>query len=245
MKRFHYWEIDTVRGLAIVTMVIYHIFLDLWFFGLRTRPPYLQVLEVNVAVIFIIISGISLQVSYMNSEKIENFFKGTSLRSGVVLICAIFITLVTFVLIPERYVRFGILHLIGLSMFLGMFFARFKYYNLIFAFLIIIVGNYTYTHFYDSNIFAWLGFRVREFDSIDYFPLLPWFGYFLLGLFLGSIFYLKRRRRFNIIDLSDNFIIKMINVAGRNSLFIYLIHQPVIVFVFWLMGLLSFSDVIS
>ncbi|WP_369425780.1 heparan-alpha-glucosaminide N-acetyltransferase domain-containing protein [Methanothrix sp.] len=72
-----------------------------------------------------------------------------------------------------------------------------------------------------------LGMAPSDFTSLDYVPLIPWFGVFLLGMSAGMCLYPNGRRRFDIPPAppcSRGWII----TAGRRSLLIYLIHQPII-----------------
>ncbi|RLF77882.1 DUF1624 domain-containing protein, partial [Thermococci archaeon] len=64
--------------------------------------------------------------------------------------------------------------------------------------------------------------------TLDYFPIFPWFGVFLLGTAVGGILYPNGQRKFNISNL-DNPVIDFICFLGRNTLKIYVIHQPVFV----------------
>jgi len=70
------------------------------------------------------------------------------------------------------------------------------------------------------------------FMSYDYFPLIPWFGVFLIGAALGKTVYKSRR---SLLPRPPRPI--FINAAGRYSLWIYLVHQPVIMGVLYLLGL--------
>ena len=81
--------------------------------------------------------------------------------------------------------------------------------------------------------FDWLlplGIHSPEFASYDYFPLVPWFGVFLAGAALGKWAYAPGR---SLLPLSPRET--FINFAGRHSLLIYLVHQPVIMGVLYLL----------
>jgi uncharacterized membrane protein len=82
-----------------------------------------------------------------------------------------------------------------------------------------------------------LGFTPDTFSSLDFFPLLPWFGLVLMGISLGDTFYKENVRRYALSDLSGNLIVGVFCRAGRHSLAIYLLHQPFIVGVLYLAGL--------
>ena len=74
------------------------------------------------------------------------------------------------------------------------------------------------------------------FYSVDYFPLLPWFGVILIGVALGDLFYRGYRRRVPLPDLTGSSVVRGFELLGRNSLAIYLAHQPVIIGLMYLAG---------
>jgi uncharacterized membrane protein len=71
---------------------------------------------------------------------------------------------------------------------------------------------------------------------LDYFPIFPWFGVILMGIALGDLLYRGYRRRIALPDLSGSSFVKPFAFFGRNSLAIYLIHQPVLITLFYLFG---------
>jgi uncharacterized membrane protein len=83
----------------------------------------------------------------------------------------------------------------------------------------------------------WLGFVPYNFYTLDYFPIFPWFGLVLIGIFLGNKFYQDGKRGFKLPDLSGSFIVDLLGTLGRNSLAIYLVHQPIIVATLFLLGI--------
>jgi uncharacterized membrane protein len=146
------------------------------------------------------------------------------------------ITIVTFVLFPEAFVVFGILHFIGMSIILGQFFLKFNKVNLLLGLLIIFLGFYLQNFRFDFPWLVWLGFIPQSFYTFDYFPVLPWFGVTLLGIYFGNLLYKNGKRGFKIKDLSDSLITKFLTFLGRNSLAIYLIHQPILILSLLILG---------
>jgi uncharacterized membrane protein len=61
----------------------------------------------------------------------------------------------------------------------------------------------------------------------DYRPLLPWFGVVLGGLFLGNVVY--GRGRPAGLPVRAPTVARPLLPLGRNSLLIYLVHQPLLV----------------
>ena len=85
--------------------------------------------------------------------------------------------------------------------------------------------------------FDWLlplGIHTPGYYSFDYFPFIPWFGVFLLGATLGRTAYTSRKSL-----LPWNLPQSFVNVAGRHSLLIYILHQPVILAVLYVLGLMK------
>ena len=81
-----------------------------------------------------------------------------------------------------------------------------------------------------------LGLKFPGFQSSDYFPLLPYFGFFLLGAVLGKTIYRKKQTRFPKVRQSAP-VIAFLRLCGKHSLWIYLLHQPVLSGVLYLVSL--------
>src|SRR3989338_3381586 len=73
---------------------------------------------------------------------------------------------------------------------------------------------------FDFPWLLWLGMMPYSFTTLDYFPLLPWLGVFMIGMAVGKQFYLKGKRRFKIKEVNA----KIFGFLGRHSLIIYLLH---------------------
>lgn len=221
------WEIDFFRGIAIILMVLFHLIVDLKdFYGFSFE--YLQgfwYYEGKLsAVMFIILAGISTGFS-------KNVF-----RHGVkVLGWGMVLTLITYFYNPTTYIRFGILHLIGVSLIVYSLFSKIRFGVLAFcAIVILLIGNmFIYKEVTTPYLFPF-GLITADFISIDYYPLLPWSGIFLWGAVAGRILYSRRQSLLIRICSFDT-----ITILGRNSLMIYLIHQPIILAVLYLLHALA------
>ena len=77
---------------------------------------------------------------------------------------------------------------------------------------------------YRNHLTAYLGFPHSGFFSTDYFPLVPWIFLFLTGLFL---FRITNDKGWNE-KLFARGQVPLLNLIGRNSLLVYLLHQPVL-----------------
>lgn len=219
MQRF--WEIDFLRGLAVVMMIFFHLLYDINYFqiaSLQLQGGFWLLFGRATAVLFLLISGVSLHLSSFKKTKQQTIKRGLE-----IFLWGLVITAVT-LLLPKGTIYFGVLHLIGLSVIIGWIFLRFKYLNLFLGLVIIISGLYLSNFIVDIPWLLWLGLKPLDFYSFDYFPLLPWFGVFLMGIFLGKFFYPEHKRIFKLPEIN-----MPLEFLGKNSLFIYLVHQPILV----------------
>ena len=239
-----FWEIDFLRGIAIIMMVLYHLLYNLHYFGhynINVYSGFWMYFARTTATIFIFLVGVSLTLSFskaiksnLNEKKL--FLK--YLRRGLKIFSwGLIITLVTWVFLREGCVVFGILHFIGISIILAYFFLKLRLWNLLIGILFIFLGLYLKSFTVNFSWLVWLGFKPAHFYTIDYFPLFPWFGVVLIGLFIGNLIYPDYSRKFYLQDFSNFSIIKSFCFLGKHSLLIYLIHQPLIIALLYLLGI--------
>jgi len=230
-----YWEIDVARGIAVLLMISYHFIFDLFF-------PYhgqFHSLALLTALIFILVSGISLSISYSRAASFKKFAK----RGFKLLIFGIIVTIVSFLLFDQGFILFGILQFFGTTSFLIYPFLKYsKKLITVFLSAAIILGGVIFLNTsVDFNHLIWLGLTPVTFYTFDFFPIFPWFGLLLLGAHVGNKLYPKGKRGFVIKDFGGIFS-RMLQFFGRNSLMIYFIHQPIILLIlsfFWGTEILS------
>jgi uncharacterized membrane protein len=237
MKKERFWEIDALRGLAITKMVIFNYSFALFYLGIYTFKEGMS-FPGWAAAVFIFLVGLSLTISYNRIKKKpkKEIYKKFFLRGLKIFGFGILITIITFITFPEAFIIFGILHFIGVSIIIGQFFLRFKKLNFFLGLLIIALGFYLQNFRFDFSWLLWLGFAPNNFYTFDYFPILPWFGITLLGIFFGNWLYKNGKRQFKIKDLSNFSIVKLLTFLGRKSLIIYLVHQPLLISVLLILG---------
>ncbi len=231
-----FWEVDFLRGIAIIMMVIYHImfdvvFLNIAYIDLASIPVLLFLYPIGT--MFLLLVGVSMTLSYsrgietLSSWQLQRKFilRGLYIFGGGLLV-----TLGTWLYLKQGYVIFGVLHCIGVSTILAYPLIQRRIYPLILGAACIAIGVFLQLMVVvDFPWLLWVGFIPNNFYTVDYFPLLPWFGVILIGIFLGNSLYQNNKRRFNIRDLSRVLAVRGVCFLGRHSLLIYLLHQPIIV----------------
>ena len=243
-KRF--WEIDFLRGIAIIMMIVFHLLYDLTYFGgcnLNLHAGFWLYFARATATIFIFLVGLSLTISFSRSEKIQNSRKKLYLkylkRGLRIFSWGLIITLMTWIFLREGFVLFGILHLIGISIVLAYPFLKLRYWNLLLGIAFISLGIYLKNFTFGFPWLVWLGFVPDHFYTVDYFPIFPWFGVVLIGVFFGNLLYPDYARKFKLYDLSNFNFIGLFCLLGRRSLIIYLIHQPILIILLYLLGIVD------
>ncbi|MFW6122192.1 MAG: heparan-alpha-glucosaminide N-acetyltransferase [Petrotogales bacterium] len=232
-KRF--WEIDLLRGIAVVMLIFFHFLYDVNFFGIYKLSLYSGYFLIYVymgGTLFLMLVGISLTLSY---SRVKGTFTKKQLqlkylRRGVKIFgLGMIITLVTWVYLDKGFIVFGALHCIGISIILAYPFLQLRYKNLILGIILILIGILLKFFFFDFYWLVWLGFTPAQFYTVDYFPLLPWFGVVLVGVFIGNSLYPNHKRHFDLKDLSRYRAIQLFCFLGRHSLIIYFLHQLILI----------------
>ena len=241
--------LDVIRGITLISMILYHGMWDLvylkgvsvpWYSGL---PGYLW--QQSICWTFIFLSGFC------------TVFAKRLLRRGLTVSGAgLLVTLVTLAVLYEDRVVFGVLTLIGSCMLLMIpvrkVMSRCRFPGsvmlLLCSFLLFILTKdinagkvgISMLHriwsgfpdlsvslpesLYRSLATAYIGFPPPSFFSTDYFSLLPWFFLYLSGYFTGMIAQACGWLKADLFMLD----LKPLSRIGRHSLFLYMLHQPVL-----------------
>ena len=226
--------LDTLRGLTVISMVLYHAMWDLcYLFGWKVLwfkeiGGYLW--QQATCCAFILLAGFCAAMG-----------RHTVRRGIYVLLLGTGITLVTMVFMPKERILFGVLTLLGSCMFLTGLLKPYLLKIPSWSGLLLSGALFMVTRpinqgglgvfskvlaalpegLYRNHFTAYLGFPHEAFFSTDYFSLMPWIFLFFVGFFLYQVC------GKNILAIHWRGI-GWVNVIGCHSLLIYVVHQPLL-----------------
>ena len=229
-----YALLDELRGLDLISMMLFHVCWDLVFlFDMNMRwyagtPGRLW--QQSICWVFILLSGFCVPLGRH------------MLRRGTVVFGAgAVVTLATLVFMPEGRVIFGVLTFLGTAMLLtGVLEPVLKRTPPLVGLAVSAVlfavcypvgsgwvglGGWKLMlpqSLYANYCTAFFGFYPDWFYSTDYFGLLPWLFLFWVGYYLHKA---VGRRRMEPLRRS---VCPPLGWMGRHSLLLYMLHQPVI-----------------
>ena len=234
-QRLH--ALDALRGFTLIHMIAFHGMWNLvYLFGIHApwyRGTTGYIWQQSICWTFILLSGFCFSLGRKPLKRGLTVFAGGAL-----------VSVVTCIAMPDSRILFGVLTCLGSCMILLALIEKWvkKIPNaagLIGSFAAFGVlrnvsgGSLGFENWvicqlpdglYRNYLTAYLGFPHLGFYSTDYFPLIPWFFLFLTGFFL-----------FRILDgknlngrLFSRGQIPVLNWLGRNSLLVYLLHQPIL-----------------
>ncbi|MBI5412396.1 DUF1624 domain-containing protein [Candidatus Peregrinibacteria bacterium] len=227
--RHRFWELDFLRGIAIILMILFHSVFDLnQFFGfedLAYDHGFWFYEGRFTAVLFILFVGVISGIIAQQCDLKERF-KKTLFRSGRLAAFAFLITAATWFFDPSNTIWFGMLHFLTIAILFSFFFVRFRWLNLVFAGIVFWIGEWLKFQSFGFAIGLPLGLRPVHLQTFDYYPIFPWFTAILIGIFVGQWYYRNRPILFQ--KKAPGRIARWIGFLGRHSLAIYLIHQPIL-----------------
>ncbi len=235
--------LDYLRAVGIIFVMWYHLIYDInAFYGVCDfiYSDWMDVFRDVMVSMLVLISGVCCHFSRSNIK-----------RGAICFGFAMLLTLVTYIMDQRLYIRFGVLHMFGISMMAyGLLSPLFRFKRKWIAAILMIIGflctfmlsnealgiyrlpliTLPHTLYQSPNLF-WLGFPDLAFCSADYYPLLPWMLLFFAGGFLGEYVkkYLKCENMPNI---------RAFSFIGRHTMILYLVHQPIYYAIFFLLSLL-------
>jgi uncharacterized membrane protein len=222
--------VDALRGLALCTMFVYHFFFDLRFYRVIAADFEHDLFWLGfrslIVTAFMALVGLSLVLADRAGATGVHFARRVAVIAG----CALAASAGSWILFPRSFIYFGILHCIAVASVLAWPLVRRPLAALGIGCAVIVAGV-AWTHpAFDARGLSWLGFTTTKPPTEDYVPLAPWAGVVLVGIALGQA--LARSGFRAVAPLAAAPI--ALRWLGRHSLAVYMVHQPILLGVLWL-----------
>ncbi len=220
--------IDIARGIALVGMFVYHLTWDLSHFGFVDADlplaPGWKAFAHGIAASFLALVGVSLVLAHRGAA--DRAFWLRLVRIGA---AAAAISLATYFVLPDAFIFFGILHCIVVSSLLALPLLAAPPAIMILLAIAVLVAPILLSgltgQLFDHPAWLWLGLAKSVPASVDYQPILPWFGMVLVGLCLGRLIIAGPPALLRLVP--QNPLVRLLQLGGRHSLIVYLVHQPI------------------
>jgi uncharacterized membrane protein len=233
-KRARIAAVDAARGVALAGMVVYHLIWDFAHFGLvaPTAPfaPATRALSHVVAGVFLALVGVSLALAHPHRLRRAAFLKRLALIAGA----AALVTAASYAIDAHEPILFGILHCIAVaSLIAALFVAAPPWAALIVGALAVAAPLALTSAAFNPPALVWLGLGTAAPYTLDWRPLLPWAGVTLIGLGVAEAAspHLAGWRWTGWRPTRGPG--RAFAFAGRHSLVIYLVHQPILFGLLW------------
>lgn len=250
MEKIRYGLLDSLRGLVLISMILFHACWDLVYIFEKDFSWYrgtgAYIWQQSICWTFILLSGFCWSLGRKPGK-----------RGLIVFLAGAMVTLVTVLFMPGDRVVFGVLMLIGSCMLITVLLhkglehvhAGVGLAACMILFILTRNVNRGYLGFenlnliklpetlYEGLFMTFLGFTDPEFYSTDYFSFFPWIFLFLAGYFLYHVVYAVNDGK--IMEKYCRQGVEPFSFLGKHSLLIYMLHQPVIYGVFLLLSNLN------
>ena len=245
MIRFE--AVDALRGLAMVWMTAFHFCFDLNYFGYIRQDflsdPFWTWQRTLILSLFLFCAGIGQAIAVTQGQSWPRFWR----RWAQVLGAALLVTLGSWLMYPQSFIYFGVLHGIALMLIIARLTANWGgwlWWLGGVAIAIKFIASYAletsalagFADAFNGRQLNWLGLITRKPVTEDYVPLLPWLGVMWWGVAAGTSWSRRGAARWSRPLPAA---LEPLAKIGRWSLSYYLLHQPLMIGVLMALGWFS------
>jgi uncharacterized membrane protein len=224
--------VDALRGGALCLMFVYHFSFDLRYYRVIAadfeHDPFWLGFRALIVAAFMALVGVSLVLADRAGATRRHFWR----RVGVIAACAAAASAGSYVLFPRAFIYFGILHCIAVASILAWPVVRRPYAALVIGIAVIAAGMAYSNPLFDQRALSWLGFTTHKPSTEDFVPLFPWAGVVFVGIAIGRALAHASFRPIASLARSPRWL----TFLGRHSLVIYMVHQPVLLGLLWVIA---------
>ncbi len=223
------FELDLLRGTAVVLMVLFHIGFDLALFGYASYQTTIDtewiLFRGGILSMFLLAVGMSAYLAYIDGIRYDKLIK-TVLR---LLLVSLVISGGSYFVFPQQWIYFGVIHFIAVALIAVLPFIRVPRTALVVGIALMVsywMGFSPLEPLFNYSVAHW---SIPAY-TVDLVSFTPWFGVVLIGVFVMD------RKLFGL-QFRQNLLTRRVALLGRHSLLIYLVHQPFLFGLFYLIKL--------
>lgn len=215
-----------MRGVAIVWMAIFHFCFDLNYFRFIRQnfynDPVWTVQRICIVSMFLFCAGLSQAVALHQRQSWSRFWRRWAQIAG----CALLVSAGSWLMFPNTWISFGVLHGIALMLIITRLTGRAGAWLWLLGAIAIALPQIVQHPVFDTRATNWLGLITRKPVTEDYVPLLPWLGVMWWGVAAGT-WMLRHRPAWLVGGVPAP--ARPLAVLGLWSLCFYMLHQPVLI----------------
>jgi uncharacterized membrane protein len=224
-------RLDALRGTAMVWMAVFHFCFDLAHFrfvafDFRSDPFWLWQ-RVAIVSLFLLCAGAGQAIAMAQGQGWPRFWRRWAQVAG----CAVLVSIASWWMFPRTWISFGVLHGMAVMLIVARLAAPLGRWLWLVGLLAIALPQLVAHPFFDSPLTRWIGLVTRKPATEDFVPVFPWLGVMLWGLAAGQ--WLVRRQPAWFVAEGPP-VVQPLSVLGRWSLSFYMLHQPVLIGLLWL-----------
>ena len=226
LRRFD--RLDSLRGLAIVWMALFHFSFDLNHFGLLQPPqnfhrdPFWTTQRTCIVTLFLFCAGLGQAAAMHSGLGWPRFWR----RWAQVAACAVLVSAGSALMFPNSWISFGVLHGVALMLIIVRLTAPWKVWLWPLGAVALTLPHLVQHPFFDTLATNWLGLVTRKPITEDYVPVLPWLGVVWWGLAAGQ--WLLAKRPVLLAGALPSACAPLA-ALGRWPLSFYMLHQPLLI----------------
>jgi uncharacterized membrane protein len=224
-------RLDALRGTAIVWMAAFHFSFDLNYFGFVHqnfyRDPFWTVQRACIVTLFMFCVGMGQGIASAQQQSLARFWKRWAQVAG----CAVLVSFGSWLMFPNSFISFGVLHGIALMLIVVRFTTAWGAWRWPLGLVAIVLPKLLADPFFDTRWTNWVGLVTHLPVTEDYAPVLPWLGVVWWGAAAAEAVIARRPAllRGRLPNAA-----RPLAALGRWSLSFYMLHQPVLIGLLWL-----------
>jgi uncharacterized membrane protein len=236
------WDrLDVLRGLAMLWMTAFHFCFDLSYLQLWRQDFYHDPVwtwqRVAIVSLFLLCAGLAQAAAHSKQTSASRFFRRWLQVAG----CALLVSAGSYLVFPNSYIYFGVLHGVAVMLLLLRLLQGCSNRVLFSVAMLCLLAPglchvaasglpASLVELLNSKPFSPLGLVTRKPATEDFVPLLPWLGAMLLGFQVGrqQIARPGTWLRGYLAQPAQSWASRSLAWLGRHSLPYYMLHQLVL-----------------